>query len=82
MEPCGHLALCGGCHDAWARIHGTCVLCRTPGKGLHLLSLEPAAEAAADWGLSQGTCINVDDGALTLPANVETGCRFWPPEAE
>ena len=58
-EPCGHLALCGGCHDAWPR--ETCVLCRTRGAPVHLV------RGSADDACA-GVCVLLADGGVSVPS--------------
>ena len=77
MEPCGHLATCGACHNAWANVHGqtNCVLCRTPGRGLHLLTGTTTSDqwpGDASYGTrDSGVNLRVD-GDLSVPAIEET----------
>lgn len=62
MEPCGHLALCGTCHGAWAGLQRTCVLCRTPGVGVHMLCAPGNASVVHDVD------IRLADGGVTIPS--------------
>jgi len=70
MEPCGHLALCGACNKNGNRNRGdaTCVLCRTPGRALHLLSNELWD---GTYDVSDAPCISLADGSVTLPTMEE-----------
>ena len=66
MEPCGHLAMCGGCHDSWAAVgdgaYGrlTCAMCRTPGNAIHLLG--ETSEYAC------GVNVRLLDGRVCVPS--------------
>jgi len=69
MEPCGHLSLCGACHDAWVKtnnmgIHQVpCVYCRTRGVGLHLLSSHAKIDDIPSIS------IRVEDGCIWTPSH-------------
>ena len=62
MEPCGHLAMCGGCHDSWVAVGGrlTCAMCRTPANAIHLLG-EHSEDAC-------GVNVRLLDGRVCVPS--------------
>ena len=66
LEPCGHLAMCGGCHGAWSSMTNTCALCRTPGVGIHLLR----GKIDEGWGCPAvyGVNVRLVDGVVSVPS--------------
>lgn len=64
MEPCGHLALCGGCDERWRAQTSTCVICRTPGTGVSLLAAPQAEE---------GFALRIVDGNVRLASPEQDG---------
>jgi len=75
MEPCGHLALCSACHTSWACSHGqhggSCVYCRTPGNGIHLLAspapINTLTQGATDYSAdADPVSVRLTDGLVTV----------------